>query len=258
MVIRKGSQTTYITQRVAKIISSLGYRDVVIKCDQEPAIKDLQRDIREEVWKELKQAAEDIKESKGDGRVIVENGDSLMLESSPVGESQSNGVIERAIQSVQEQVRAIKNTIEEEAKMKIGSKSHIWPWLIEYAAFTLYAFKIDDDDGLTAMERTRGKTTHQTVVAFGERVMYKPSKTVRIEKAEPRWEDVLWLGIIPQTHEHVICTCRGVIKCRAIPAMEESKKFDKEMVENMQGLPWQPVPGRKTNRIPTHSRVRGR
>ena len=125
MVIRKGSQTTYITQRVAKIIASLGYRDVIIKCDQEPAIKELQRDIREEMWKELKQAAEDLKESKGDGRVIVENGDSIMLENSPVGESQSNGVIERAVQSVQEQVRAIKNTIEEEAKMKIDSKSHI-------------------------------------------------------------------------------------------------------------------------------------
>ena len=89
-VIRRGSQTTYIIQRVAKIISSLGYRDVIIKCDQDPAIKELQRDIREEMWKELKQAAEDLKESKGDGRVIVENSDSIMLESSPVGESQSN------------------------------------------------------------------------------------------------------------------------------------------------------------------------
>ena len=101
----------------------------------------------------MKQAAEDLKESRGDGRVIVENGDSIMLESSPVGQSQSNGVIERAIQSVQEQVWAIKNPMEEETSMKIDSKSHIWPWLVEYAAFTLYAYKIDDDAGLTAMDR---------------------------------------------------------------------------------------------------------
>ena len=85
--------------------------------------------------------------------------------------------------------------------------------------------------------------------------MYKPSKTVSIEKAEPRWEDGLWLGIIPETHEHIIGTCRGVVKCRAIAAMEESKKFDRKMVEDMQGLPWQPIPGRKTNRIPTHIRT---
>ena len=52
-------------------------------------------------------------------------------------------------------MRVIRNTIEEEASMKIDSTSHIWPWLIEYVAFILYAFKVDNDDGLTAMERTR-------------------------------------------------------------------------------------------------------
>eukprot|EP00973_Karenia_brevis_P042574 5893899-Karenia_brevis.AAC.2 len=254
MVIRKGSQTTFITQRVAGIISSLGYKEVIIKCDQEPAIKELQRDIREEMWKELKQAAKDIREANGDGRVQIEDGESVMVQNSPVGESQSNGVIERTIQSVQEQVRAIKNTIEEEASMKIDSTSHIWPWLIEYAAFTLYAFKIDDDDGLTALERTRGKATHQAIVAFGERVMYKPAKSVRVEKAEARWEDGVWLGVSPETHEHLIGTSRGVVKCRAISAVEESKKFDKNFIEEMKGLPWQPVPGRKSNRVPTQIR----
>ena len=132
-------------------------------------MKELQRDIREELWSELKQAAKDIRAINGEGRVKIEDGDSVMLQNSPVGESQSNGIIGRTIQSVQEQVRTIKNTIEEEANMKIESSSHIWPWLIEYAAFTLYAFKIDHSDGLTAMERTRGKSTHQAIVAFGER-----------------------------------------------------------------------------------------
>ena len=108
MVLRKGSQTTYITQRVAKIIGSLGYRDIVIKCDQEPAIKDLQKEIRQEMWKELKQAAQDIREELGEDRVRVEDEGAIMVEHSPVGESQSNGVVERAIQSVQEQVRVIK------------------------------------------------------------------------------------------------------------------------------------------------------
>eukprot|EP00973_Karenia_brevis_P090841 12404554-Karenia_brevis.AAC.1 len=33
--------------------------------------------------------------------------------------------------------------------------------------------------------------------------------------------------------------------------MEESKKFDKKAVDEMKGTPWQPVPGRKSIRIPT-------
>eukprot|EP00973_Karenia_brevis_P035251 4862570-Karenia_brevis.AAC.1 len=69
-----------------------------------------------------------------------------MTENSPVGESQANGKIERAIQSVQGQIRTIKDTIEYEAQMKIGSSHHLWPWLIKYAGFTLLAYKIDEAD----------------------------------------------------------------------------------------------------------------
>eukprot|EP00973_Karenia_brevis_P064001 8893993-Karenia_brevis.AAC.1 len=209
MVIRKGSQTTYISQRISKILSLLGYKELVLKCDQEPAMKDLQRDIREKMWQELRDAAKEVKEEKGEEAVKIQDGTSIMLEYSPVGESQANGVIEKTIQSVQGQIRTIKNTIEIEAKMTINSKSHIWPWLIEYSAFTLFAFKVDDDDGLTAIERTRGKTTHQSIVAFGERVHFKPAKTIRVEKAEPKWCDGVWLGIIVETHEHIIGTSRG-------------------------------------------------
>eukprot|EP00973_Karenia_brevis_P041279 5712036-Karenia_brevis.AAC.1 len=60
-----------------------------------------------------------------------------MTESSPLGESQANGKIERAIQSVQRQIRTIRDTIEYEAQMKIGPSHHLWPWLIENAGFTL-------------------------------------------------------------------------------------------------------------------------
>eukprot|EP00973_Karenia_brevis_P076335 10602989-Karenia_brevis.AAC.1 len=69
MVIRKGSQTTYISQRISKIISSLGYNKVILKCDQEPAIKDLQRDIREKMREELKEAAKQVKAEIGDEAV---------------------------------------------------------------------------------------------------------------------------------------------------------------------------------------------
>ena len=81
--------------------------------------------------------------------------------------------------------------------------------------------------------------------------MYKPVKTVRIEKSEPRWVDGVWLGLTVETHEHIIGTSKGVIKCRAISAVEESRKFNKQVVEEIKGVPWQPVPNRRSNKIPT-------
>eukprot|EP00973_Karenia_brevis_P033346 4600183-Karenia_brevis.AAC.1 len=107
--------------------------------------------------------------------------------------------------------------------MKISSGSDVWPWLIEYAAFTLHAFKQDALDGKSAFERIRGRSIHQCIVAFSEHVHYKPAKSVSIEKAEARWEKGVWLGIIPESQEHIIGTKAGVIKCRAISAMREEE-----------------------------------
>eukprot|EP00973_Karenia_brevis_P074863 10403979-Karenia_brevis.AAC.1 len=59
LVLRKGAQTTCIAERLAKIINEIGYTEIIIKCDQEPAIKDLQSEIKREMWEELKKAAKD-------------------------------------------------------------------------------------------------------------------------------------------------------------------------------------------------------
>ena len=96
-----------------------------------------------------------------------------------------------------------------------------------------------------------------SVAAFGEKVLYKPSKTVRLAKDEPRWLHRIWLGILYDSNEHIIGTADGVIKCRAITALEENKKFCREDLEKIRGVPWQPVPGIYSNRIPTKIRAQG-
>ena len=80
-----------------------------------------------------------------------------------MGESESNGMVERAIQSVQGQIKTIKDIIETEAKMTISPESHIWPWMIEYAGYTLLSSKMDSD-GKTAMQRYRGKRSMEPIV----------------------------------------------------------------------------------------------
>ena len=134
--------------------------------------------------------------------------------------------------------------------MKIQPGDSTWPWMIEHTAYTLLSGKVFED-GKTALERYRGTQSHQSVVACGEQVMYKIMKTVKIFKDESRWEPGTWLGLNVETREHIIGTSRGVVKCRAIAAVEEDKKFNEAKLKEMKALPWQPVPRRRTNRIPT-------
>ena len=91
--------------------------DVVFKSDQEPALKDLLNTIAGR-----RPAASKIEKFDNDGGSVDEDASILgpsvpapgrtIHESSPVGNPQSNGLIERAIQDVEVQVRTMKLAFE--------------------------------------------------------------------------------------------------------------------------------------------------
>ena len=116
-----------------KIISEVGDGSsiIVLKSDQEPSIKELIRGVRRE-------RPEKIEE--------------VIPEESPVGEHQCNGMVERAIQSINGQAKTLKLSLEERYKGKIGQEHHIWPWVIQYAAMLINICHVHED-GRTAYEK---------------------------------------------------------------------------------------------------------
>ena len=52
-----------------------------------------------------------------------------VIENSPVGSSQSDGVIERAIQSLEAQMRVMRDALESRCNVKISADSCIWTWI---------------------------------------------------------------------------------------------------------------------------------
>ena len=87
VVPRKG-RWPHACNRLEVMLDQLGHRRMLIKSDQEPAITELKEDLK---------------------RVRDEE---IIMEESPVEDSQSNGFIERAIQEVQGQIRATKSALE--------------------------------------------------------------------------------------------------------------------------------------------------
>eukprot|EP00969_Alexandrium_andersonii_P160560 7094351-Alexandrium_andersonii.AAC.1 len=71
-------------------IAYLGHRKVILKSDQEPSIMAL----KEAVLRECGNSVE------------------VTMEESPVGESESNGMAERAVQEIQGQVRTLRDAFE--------------------------------------------------------------------------------------------------------------------------------------------------
>ena len=111
LVPSKGASNELAAKRVRAFLRELGYEhmDVIIKTDQEAAIKD----VLNEVCK-IRMAVKTFREE------------------SPVGASASNGVIERGNQTVEGQIRVLKNALEERILMKKPGDP-VLSWLVEFA-----------------------------------------------------------------------------------------------------------------------------
>ena len=151
-VVPSKSSGSFVIERVWAFMKELGIegQDTVVKSDQEPSIKHLVDEI---------------------GRRKAEAGGRWIRENSPVDSHASNGVVERAIQSVQGQVRVMKGALEERWGVKIGSKHAVIPWIVEYAAHLLNRFEVSHD-GKTAYERYKGKFAKHMGIEFGEGVLW--------------------------------------------------------------------------------------
>ena len=114
MVSKKGFDK-YALFCVVRDIEQSGYNRMILKSDQENSMTDIINAVKRE-------GAEDI---------------DVMTEKSPVGEHQSNGEVERAIQSVQELMRVMKLALQSRYKSRIRGDHPILPWLVRHAAIVV-------------------------------------------------------------------------------------------------------------------------
>ena len=95
----------------------------------------------------------------------------ILYEESSVGECNANGSIERANQTIQRQIRAVKDCTERQIGATTSLNSTVLTWLARHAAWTLTTFHVGGD-GMTAHQRIRGKPLNQQIAAFGEQIFF--------------------------------------------------------------------------------------
>jgi hypothetical protein len=175
-VMQKGVGDGVIVDKIVDDIDSLGYGRIVIKSDQEPAIKDLQKEVRQRRWDELQMLMSTIKEKRGTGTEVDLCSGETVLENSPAGQSKANGFIERTIQELEGQVRTVKAATERLIGAEIPRGHCLLAWLIEWCCSIINRCS-KGDDGRTPMQRIRGRESHRAICQFGESVLWKPLKT---------------------------------------------------------------------------------
>ena len=141
-----------------------------------------------------------------------------MPENSPVGDSQSNGLAERSVRRLQEQIRTLLIVLESRIGHRLPMDSNIAAWLIEYASTCLNSRQPNSSTGKTPYEEIHGKKASEPKAEFGEAIMYVPLKGAQNRKlqGEPRSYPGHWLGTNLRTGENIIGTSQGVVKARDV------------------------------------------
>ena len=140
VVMQKGACPQAI-RRLSSEVGKLGHPEMVLKSDGEPAIAALKQ------------------------RVKQERPERIILEESPVKESQANGAIENAIRQVQGQIRTMKDCLESRIGIRLTGEETIFPWLVSHAAATINRYHVGQD-GNTAYRRWKGKEFRRETAEF--------------------------------------------------------------------------------------------
>ena len=212
-------------KRLMAWIRELGleFGDVIVKSDNEPALVSLV-----ETW--------------GRERAI-KGGKRMVVEHSPVHSSKSNGVVERAVQTVQGMIRTMRSALEDKWGVKLSIGHPVWTWMVEYAAFLLTRFEVGKD-GKTAYERMKGKTAKVQGMEFAEGILWKRRREGGpLGKLTCMWEDGVYLGVKGSTGEIMVGDKRGVWVTRTTRRKPESERWDRQNLEMIVGVPWKPNEG---------------
>ena len=209
----------FITARVGAFIRELGigHLDIVAKSDQEPSIKKL---------------VEDVGRSRGAGA------GRWITEFSPVGSSASNGVVERGIQSVQGQIRTLKDGLESRWKREISAVECVVPWIVEWSAHVLNRFEVGKD-GKTSYERCKGKPARHLGIEFGEAVLWRRKLAGgALGKLSSAWSNGVILGVKGLSGEVIVSDTSGVYKSRTVHRKPIGDRWDVESSNLIQYVPW--------------------
>lgn len=157
------------------------------------------------------------------------------------GSSQSQGAVERWIQTLKGQVRTLLVDIELRYGTRVLGTSLVTEWAIRQSAWIWSRFNLRPD-GRTPFHHVKGAPYASVIFPFLQYCMAREPEATSQDALEPRWRAALWLTRSPQTDEHVVWTEAGLLHTRSVRAMPE---ISQPLFAHLSGAePEAPRPGR--------------
>ena len=219
IVPRKGNNE-YALEVLTDFIKQTGYKRIILKSDQEPAILSL-KDFAASALPHV----------------------NVTMETSPIGESSSNSIIESQIRRTTALVRVHETCLESHLQKPLETSADIIPWMVRHCA-KVFNYYRRNNDGRTPWEIERGRKFNKQMAIVGESVWFLLPSSLGKWKLDVRWSTGIWLGVHDESGELLIGTPRGATKARTFKRKSTpSDRWNYEELLNIKGTPWQPYPG---------------
>ena len=216
---------------MASFIKDSGYRSIVYRSDQEPSI----RAMFEEAFKAAGR----------EGVSYNPNLQQMVPEASAVGESQSNGKAESAVQKVEDLLRTYKSALETNIDERIPANHPVFAWLVEHTA-SIHNRLVCTEDGTTPYQSLHGQRYKGKLVEFGEQVFYFIPKAMR-SKMSLRWRVGTFIGNAMSTNEAYVAASNGdVLRTRSIVRVMEPSRWSSKAILSIKGTPFKLRPSSNT------------
>ena len=220
-IIPKKGKDDFVVSRVVQAVEWLGYKNIYLKSDNEPAIRGL-----------IKQALRLVK--------VECDCDETKTEHSAPHESQSNGGVENAVRNVRRLLRTIKSCIEERLNTIIEPNHPIMEWMLPYTAAMITIMR-KKSDGRTPWSKVKGRAFNRELVGFGETCLYKlPMKGPRaIQRGNIAnvMNRGIFVGWQMDTNEYVIATKDGIARARGVRRLPLANRWDRDGIAGIRATP---------------------
>ena len=219
LAVPKKGRDRYVEERFVQALSFLGYKKVICRTDQEPALCALIDDVKAH-WR---------------GELIHER--------APTGDHRANGWVEAGVRTVEAQIKALKLATESRYGIELDHTSILIPWMVDYAGWLVTRYSIGRE-GKTPYRILKGKDTEVKLCEFAECIQFKPAG---ITRARGKLQSILMNGVyLGKTHtsgESLVGTADGIYKARDIYRKPADERFNVDTLKTLRGTPWDKSPG---------------
>ena len=209
----------YLGLTLVNWINNLGYKKIIIRIDQESALKSVVTDVQNAI-----------------------GADVVQIQMSPKSSHASLGAAEGMNGFLAGQVRtwlqALRNKYQN-VEQPIDVNHQIFPWLVRHTAW-LAARYHPRHDRLTPHRLVKGVEYDSPICQFGECVLARIQDVSQRPKGKPRWIRGIWVGRLETDNSHACLTSEGAMSFRTIRRVPIEQQFDVEVFNTACGLPWSP------------------